>query len=125
MRARKTKITCRGCGAEIRYDTETCPYCGYPHSQHRPDRIGDLQESRERFAVDRESGTIEFGDGKHGRRPSTGSDNARAAYRAGGGSGRTTKPARTEEGLRVVKCSACGTENPLGHKICNNCSAKL
>ncbi|MHA2063561.1 MAG: hypothetical protein ACXABY_04175 [Candidatus Thorarchaeota archaeon] len=122
---RKIKPNCRGCGAEIRHDDEKCPYCGHPHVQHRPDRIGDPQEKDDHFAIDREEGTIRFGDGATGRRPASGRDNISAAYRAGAGASRIPGSARTGSGMRVINCSACGTENPVSHKICINCNAKL
>lgn len=122
---RKATVTCRGCGADIRYDDEKCPYCGHPHVQHERHQMRDPIEENDVYAVDRDSGSVRFGDGVHGRRPSSGRDNIRAAYRSGGGSTGVAGPSKSSESARIVRCSACGTENELGLKFCMNCNARL
>ncbi|WP_087666687.1 putative baseplate assembly protein [Caballeronia humi] len=53
------------------------------------------------FTLDRTSGTVRFGDGRHGRIPPAGGNSVRASYNAGGGA-RGNQPACTVAQLRTT-----------------------
>jgi rRNA maturation endonuclease Nob1 len=103
---------CEGCGASVDRGMRECPYCGHVLLKIVTDH-SKLQESREVYSLDLESGTIHFGDGKLGAIPKSGKDSISAAYRIGGGT----------KGNLV--CSNCKHQNPVNLLRCKACGSDL
>lgn len=103
---------CEACGASVKAGVSECPYCGHSYiSRATAPKPGTKDASA--FRVDRESGTIHFGDGERGTRPESGRDNVSASYRSGGGASGN------------VVCSNCKLENPETRIACEACGTPL
>jgi DNA-directed RNA polymerase subunit RPC12/RpoP len=103
---------CESCGANIDNGEIECPYCG--HSQIKSAttaRLGTKDTSA--YSLDREVGTIQFGDGEKGTRPESGKDNVSASYRYGEGA------------TGSLVCSNCKLENPETRIDCEACGTPL
>jgi rRNA maturation endonuclease Nob1 len=100
--------SCDECGASIDRGEKECPYCG-----HVLVKVVSDHSVSEVYRVDRESGTVHFGDGITGARPVTDSDGVSAAYRVGGGRKGT------------LPCSVCKHVNPPTLLRCEACGAEL
>ena len=107
--------TCKSCGATIKPDDRTCPYCGY--SRVRVETASTLtRQSEDVFTAERDKDggmRIRFGDGQSGRIPQSGTDNIRTTYRAGAGTSGN------------LECNNCGSPQKVGQKTCKKCGAKL
>ena len=103
---------CESCGAKVDAGKIECLYCGHPFIKHtttaRPETI-DPQA----FTVDRESGTVHFGDCVTGARPESGRDVGH--YRAGTG----------HDPIGSVVCPKCGHKNPIARGECEACATPL
>ncbi len=104
---------CDGCGASIDMGAKECPYCGHVLMKIMKDHSTSPDQGKV-YRVDRESGTLQFGDGKHGARLESGTDSISSSYRSGGG-----------KAGNVVVCITCKHENQPIHRHCQACGAEL
>ena len=102
---------CESCGASVKAGERECPYCGYSFMDRVTAPKPEIKDPRI-YSVDRKSGTIHFGDGERGARPTTGKDNVSASYRHGAGA--TGKivciQCKHENQPTSMRCEACGAE---------------
>lgn len=105
-------VECERCGVLVKPGERECPYCGHSYIDRATAPKPETRDSRE-FSVDRERGTIHFGDGKIGKRPTSGKDKVAASYRYGGGA----------RGSLI--CSNCKLENPETRINCEACGTPL
>lgn len=105
-------LKCESCQASVNAGERECPYCGHSFIERATVPKPETRDARV-FSVDKERGTIYFGDGVSGARPPTGKDNVSASYRHGGGSSGN------------LVCSNCKLENPNTRSDCEACGTPL
>ena len=101
---------CEACGASVDSGERECPYCGHSFIKHTATAKPGTKDPRV-YTIDREVGTLHFGDGETGARPTSGKDNVSATYRHGGGSkgGLVCPNCKLENKETRIECEACGT----------------
>ena len=109
---------CESCGASVDAGERECPYCGHSFvtkaAISRPTTVTKPRtDDAGIYSLERETGTVHFGDGETGARPTTGQDNLSVGYRHGVGS----------DGFIV--CSNCKHENPEYRTECEACGTAL
>jgi rRNA maturation endonuclease Nob1 len=103
---------CESCGAKIEVGEGECPYCGHSLVKHATAPRPETKDASA-YNLDRETGTVHFGNGVSGARPESGKDNISASYRYGGGS------------IGNLVCSKCKLENPITRNECEACGTPL
>lgn len=104
--------SCESCGASIELRETECPYCGH-NLIKKVERVSTIREAGQTYRVDRDSGTVHFGDGVQGARPITGKDNVSATYRSGSGT------------MGNLVCTKCKHQNPVNLLRCEACGSEL
>lgn len=103
---------CDSCGANVDAGERECPYCGHSFVKHiiaaRPET-----KDPQTFSLDRESGTVHFGDGVSGKRPRSGRDVG------------PEKPRTGYEPMFDAVCPKCGHKNSRARVDCDACGAPL
>ncbi len=103
---------CESCGAKVERGERECPYCGHLFIKQATTSKPGTKDPRT-YTIDRESGTVHFGDGVSGARPSSGRDVGPERPRTGYGS----------EG--DVVCPKCKHKNPIARGECEACATPL